>query len=232
LFTLVWEYHMNLILTSDFPSTDNRAVFDRVRAGSAQPRIAWIPPFTDIGRKRFARAKELFGSCGFGDLDYCDIDEEANEAQLSRLADYDIVYLSGGDPLRFRTNIHRSGLARLLPRFLAAGRTVIAASGGSMQFTRNVSLFRLQATTLDEVFAERSKYAGLAVVGYELLPHVNRFPSAFLETVRQYSARVDYDVIALADGAAVLHTSRDTYHCVGQAARFRKGVVTPFAQAA
>jgi peptidase E len=227
-----WEYHMNLILTSDFPSTGNEAVFDHLRAGRAHPRIAWIPPFTDLGRQRFARANDLFGSRGFGELEYCDIDEEADEAQLSRLEDYDILYLSGGDPLRFRTNMQRSGLSHHLPRFLAAGRMVIAASGGSMQLTRNVSLFRLRAATLDEVFADRTEYAGLALVGYELLPHVNRFPPAFLEAVRQYSERVDHDIIALADGAAVLHTSRDTYRCVGEAARFRKGVVAPFDQAA
>ncbi len=228
LFTLVWEYHMNLILTSDFPSTDNSAVWDRLRAGSTQPRIAWIPPVTDVGRKRFARAKALFGARGFGDLDYCDIDEEADAAQLARLADYDIVYLSGGDPIRFRTNLHCSGVARQLPRFLAAGGTVIAASGGAMQFTRNVSLFRLQAAPLAEVVANYRHYVGLAVVGYELLPHVNRLPPAFLETVRQYSERVAHDVIAVADGAAVLHTSHDTYHCIGQATRFHKGVVAPF----
>lgn len=64
---------MNLILTSDFPSTDNETVFDHLRAGGAHPRIAWIPPLTDVGRKRFARAKDLFRSRGFGDLEYYDM---------------------------------------------------------------------------------------------------------------------------------------------------------------
>jgi hypothetical protein len=43
----------------------------------------------------------------------------------------------------FRQNIIRAGLAPPLRQCLAAGRLILAASGGSMQLTRNVSLFRL-----------------------------------------------------------------------------------------
>jgi len=82
-------------------------------------------------------------------------------------------------------------------------------------------------TSLEEVFANRGEYEALGVVGYELLPHLNRFELPFLETVRCYSERVVHDVIALADGAAVLHTSGEDYRCIGQAVRFRKGVMAP-----
>jgi dipeptidase E len=218
---------MNLVLTSDFPSTSNELVFDRMRSRSTQPRIAWIPPFTDIGRKRFTSVQEQFESRGFGRLEYCDIDEEVDETQLAHLEKYVIVYLSGGDPVRFRSNILRTGLSGRLRHFLDAGGLVIGASGGSMQLTQNVSLFRLQGATLDEVFTDRQEYEAAGVVEYEILPHFNRFEPQFLETVRQYSERVGHDIVALADGAAVLHTSHDAYYCGGEAARFRKGVVTP-----
>jgi len=57
--------------------------------------------------------------------------------------------------------------------------------------------------------------------------HLNRLEASFLETVRRYSERVGHDVIALADGAAVLHTGGDDYTCVGEAALFRQGARTP-----
>ncbi len=38
--------------------------------------------------------------------------------------------------------------------------------------------------------------------------------------------------LALADGAAVLHTSSEDYKCVGQAVRFRKGIMAPIEGAA
>jgi peptidase E len=223
---------LNLALTSDLPSTANQVVFDFIRSGGPHPRIAWMPPFTEMGRERFPAAQELFGAYGFSDLEYCDIDEEPNEEQLAHLDQYDVIYLTGGDPIGFRRNILRAGLPGRLRQCLTAGRLIVAASGGSMQLTKNVSLFRLLTAALDEVFANRSEYEALGVVDYEILPHLNRFEPAFLETVRRYSERVAHDVIGLADGAAVLHRSGDDYWCVGQATRFRSGVMTPIEAAA
>jgi len=223
---------MNLALTSDFPSTANQVVVNRMRSTGRCPRVAWIPPFTAMGRTRFPAAQKLFESYGFSDVEYCDIDEEPNERQLARLDEYDVVYLTGGDPIGFRRNFLRAGLPSRLRHRLAVGGMIVGASGGSMQLTRNVSLFRLLTTPLEEVFANRGDYEALGFVGYELLPHLNRFEPPFLETVRLYSQRVAHDVIALADGAAVLHTSGEDYRCVGQAARFRKGVMAPIEGAA
>jgi len=218
---------MNLILTSDFPITGNPAVLDRMRAVSSRPRIAWIPPFTDVSRERFRRAQDEFRRFGFDNLEYCDIDTEVDKERLSRLEQYDIVYLSGGDPIRFRANILRTGLSAHLQRCLKKGRLLIAASGGSLQLTRNISLFRLQAASVDEVLVDRNEYQGLGFVGYELLPHLNRFDEEFLEKVRKYSQRIEHDIVAIHDGAAVLPNTLDDYGFVGKVARFREGVMTP-----
>jgi peptidase E len=218
---------MNLMLTSDLPSTECPVVFDRMRDVLSRPRIAWIPPFTDVSRARFLSAQKQFRRFGFDDLEYYDIDEQANEAQLSQLEQYDIVYLSGGDPIRFRANILRTGLSVQLRRCLDKGRLLVGASGGSLQLTKNISLFRLQTATVDEVFADRNEYEALGFVRYELLPHLNWFDEEFLEKVREYSQRIEHDIVALHDGAAVLHRNFDDYHCVGKAARFRNGGMTP-----
>jgi peptidase E len=223
---------LNIALTSDLPSTPNRAVFDFMRSGRPHPRIAWVPPFTSVGRERFRAAQELFAAYGFSNLEYCDIDEGPNQEQLDGLDQYDIIYLSGGDPIGFRRNILRAGLPALLRQCLDAGRLIVAASGGSMQLTKNVSLFRLLSAPLEEVLDSRGEYEALGAIEYEILPHLNRFEVSFLETVRRYSERVAHDVIGLADGAALLHTSRDNYRCVGQTTRFRNGVMTPIEAAA
>src|SRR6185295_2119906 len=90
---------MNLALTSDLPSTANEVVFERMRGSGKRPRVAWIPPFTAMGREIFPAAQQLFESHGFSGLEYCDIDEERNEGQLACLDDYDVIYLPGGDPI-------------------------------------------------------------------------------------------------------------------------------------
>ena len=217
---------LNLVLTSVFPSTGNQAVWDRMKRGNPCPRIAWIPPFTAMGRERFPAACAQFEAQGCADVVYCDIDEGPDEAQLARLHEYDVVYLTGGDPIAFRSNILRAGLPSRLRECLAAGRMIVAASGGAMQLTRNVSLFRLLSAPLDEVCGQHAEHEALGLVDYEVLPHLNRFEPPFLETVRRYSERVTHDIIALADGAAVLHTGHD-YRSVGTAARFRNGVMSP-----
>jgi peptidase E len=223
---------LNLALTSDFPSTGNQSVLEFMRASSSRPRIAWIPPFTAMGRERFPAAQVLFESYGFSALDFCDIDQEPNGAQLARLDQYDIVYLTGGDPLGFRRNIIRARLDQGLRQYLAAGGLIVAASGGSMQLTKNVSLYQLLTVPLDEVVMNRSEYEALGVVNYEILPHLNRFESSFLETVRRYSEQVPHDVIALADAAALLYEGGDRYRCVGQAVRCCNGIMTPIETAA
>lgn len=178
-------------------------------------------------RARFLNAQKQFRRFGFDNLEYCDIDEEANETQLSHLEPYDIVYLSGGDQIRFRANILRTGLSGHLRRCLYEGRLLVATSGGSLQFTKNISLFQLQDMSVDEVLADCDEYEGLGFVGYELLPHLNRFDNEFLEKFGKYSQRLDHDIFAIRDGSAVIHNTLDDYGCVGKAVKIRKGVMTP-----
>lgn len=216
---------MNIALTSDLPLTANQAVFKLMRKRHSHPRIVWIPPSTRTGREHFPIAQEQFAAHGFSNLEYCDIDEDLDEMQLAVLDQYDVIYLTGGDPIGFRRNILQSGLSIRLQQCLVAGCLVVAASGGSMQLTKNVSLFRLVNNPLEKVLAERNEYDALGIVEYEVLPHLDRLESSFLEKVRRYSERMDHDVIGLADGAALLCISTDKYFCDGLVTRFRKGEV-------
>jgi dipeptidase E len=217
---------LNLALTSDLPSTANQAVFDLMRNRHPHPRIAWIAPFTSTGREYFPIAQNQFSAYGFSNLEYCDIDEKPDEMQLAALDQYDIIYLAGGDPIGFRRNILRSRLSTLLRKSIEAGCLVVAASGGSMQLTTNISLFRLLTTPVEEVLAERREYDALGIVDYEILPHVNRLEPSFLEKVRRYSERIAHDVFGLADGAALLYINGEDYSCAGQVTRFRQGEVS------
>jgi peptidase E len=212
-----------LVLTSDFPSTPTPAVVDLMKSRATAPRIAWIAPETASGRERFPAAVEAFEKLGLATLDLCDIDDAPDADRLANLHEYEIVYLSGGDPLAFRRNILRTGLAARLQECMRAGRLIVAASGGALQLTLNVSLVRLLTVPLEEVLVARSQYDGLGFVPYELLPHSNRCDASFIQTVCRYSAQTSHDVLALTDGAAVVHTSGTEYYIIGQAARIRGG---------
>lgn len=222
----------NVIVTSDFPSTATPAIFERMRSRSVDPRIAWIPPATRTGRPRFPIAQKVWGAYGFSKLEYCDIDEQPDSQKLAGLAGYDVIYLSGGEPLAFRHNILKMDLAARFEECVAAGHLLVGASGGAMQLTQNLSLFRLLTVDLGKVLSERERYRALGVVDYEVLPHADRFDLPFLEAVQQYSEHVPHDVIALADGAAVLHKSRTDFECIGPVVIFRRGGIIPVQGAA
>jgi peptidase E len=222
----------NVIVTSDFPSTATPAIFERIRNRCSDPRIAWIPPATRTGRPRFPIAQKIWEAYGLSKLEYCDIDEQPDSRQLAGLAGYDIIYLTGGEPLALRHNIVKLDLAGRLEECLAADRLVVGASGGAMQLTQNLSLFRLLTVDLDKVLSERGRYRGLGVVDYEVLPHADRFDLPFLEAVHKYSEHVPHDVIALADGAAVLHKGRTDFECVGSVVIFSQGRIIPVQGAA
>jgi dipeptidase E len=216
---------MNLILTSDFPITPTELVVSRVRAAGADPRIACIPPSTETDRSSFNDACQRFAAAGFRQIEYVDIDEERDDVQLAYLHEFDVVYLAGGDPVRFRYNAMRSGLAGRLRQSAVTGRLIIGASAGSMLLTRNVSIFRLQHESVDEVIATRDRFDGIGAAPYEVLPHANRRDRAFMEKVRHYSSCIDHDVVTLADGAALLHTGADRLEAVGEVHWYRAGKI-------
>ena len=220
---------MNVILTSDFPTSPHPTVVQRMKAEAPQPRIAWVAADTAGGHAHFGDALSRFGELGFNHVEYCDIDEETDEVQLAYLYQFDIVYLSGGDPLRFRYNMVRTGLSGRLRQCASLARLIVTASGGSLVLTPNVSLYRLQSESVDAVLDTRARFDGIGAVSYEILPHVNRWNDEFLDKVSRYSARVENDIIAMADGAAVFPQTEHAFHYVGEVIRYRQGVRAEYA---
>jgi peptidase E len=216
---------MNLILTSDFPATAPAAIVERITAVAPEPRIAWIPPFTDQDGGRFAEAGRLFSAAGLDQLEYLDIDEDLDQVQLAYLHEFDVIYLSGGDPVRFRYNAIRAGLAGRLRQCAGLGRLIVGASGGASLLTPNVSLFRLQTESVEEVLATRGRFSALGVVAFELLPHADRLDATFLDKVRRYTEESEIDVVAVADGGAIFPTSPDEFDHVGTVTRYRRGEI-------
>lgn len=221
-----------LALTSDFPSTPSPEIVQLIRSRSPEPSIAWLPPQTSSGREHFQQARIAFGALGVGSLHYCDIDEEPNERQLDSLSDYDVIYLSGGDPLAFCRSGAQVQLPRRLNAYLKGGGFVLAASAGAMFLSNDVSVFRLQTEDVSSVLNHQGRAQGAGIVPYEFLPHLNRLSSEFLEKVRSYSRGTSSEVIAVPDGGAVIHLSAQESHILGSGMKFVKGEAMPIGAAA
>lgn len=82
-----------------------------------------------------------------------------------------------------------------------------------------------QAVPVLQTIARWADYEGLDVVDYEILPYLNWFDSSFLEVVQQYSKQAGQEVVALADGAAVLRLGRSDYQFVRTTSVISKGII-------
>jgi hypothetical protein len=195
--------------TSDLPSTANQGVFDLMRGGTLHPRIAWIPPTTGTGRECFHAAREMFAARGSTDLDYCDIDEEPDEGKLSGLGQYDVIYLTEGDLVSFRRGILRNEMPTRLKRYMAAGRLIVAAGGGSMQLHQERVAVLLVCRPVRRGARKPRRVRGARLRRVRNPAHLNRFDPTFPDLIMCYSERVGHDSSALADGAAMLYADSD-----------------------
>lgn len=205
---------MKVMLTSNFPRPGNEAVAARLRSEGVA-RVHWLAGSTD--EKRYRSASVEFAACGFTDVRAA----VADTHDLDGLSAADGLYFSGGDPLVFSAALSRSTVAAQLAR--AKSPLVFGASGGAMQLTPNLSLFRLQDHSVAEVLRERGRFAAMGVVAFEVLPHHDRQPASLLDAVRYYSEGVANDIWCLADGAAVLQDASGSLSVIGNARCLRRG---------
>ena len=89
-----------------------------------------------------------------------------------------------------------------------------------MQVTPNISLHRLLKYEVAEVVAGRAGHAGLGLVGFEFLPHLNRRDQVFIDRVRAYSEAVPHDIVGVDDGGAISVTAN------GEVAEISDDIVT------
>lgn len=209
---------MNLVLTSDFPATPNEAVMKAMTRAAANPRIAWLPLSAESLRTHFETAQRSFAALGLVRLEPIDVGKQPGATQLALIDECDVLYVTGGDPILFRDALVRFGVREGLKQRVQRGGCVVAASGGAMQFTPNLSLFRLLGTPVSRVISERDEFAAIGAVGFELLPHLNRQSADLLDAAERYAEHVPAQVIALSDGAAVL-VSDDGVSIIGAARR-------------
>jgi peptidase E len=213
---------MRLVLTSDYPASADERVSRLLRASHPDPRIAWVSERTDAAA--FATAREQFAALGFSNLEAVDIDEDLDQVQIAYLHEFDAVLVTAEDAVRLRYNALRSGLSGRLRQSAAAGALLLTAGWGGALLTPNVSLWRLQFEDAGAVIATRGRFDALGAVDYELLPHAARWDGAVEARVLEYSAAVEHDILAVADGGAVFHLD-GAAETTGVAARYRKGQI-------
>lgn len=205
---------MRVMLSSNFPRPGNEAIAARLRLEGVE-RIHWLAGSPDEERYRSACTE-------FAAHDFFEVQAvTAGTFDIGALSAADGLYFSGGDPLVFSAALARSTVAAQLARFTEPW--LLGASGGAMQLTPNLSLFRLQQHSVADVLQERDRFAALGIVAFEVLPHHDRHIASLLDAVRHYSEGVDNDIWCLADGAAVWLDANGSLSVIGDARCLRRG---------
>jgi hypothetical protein len=207
---------MRLVLTSNFPRPGNDAVAAWVRGVPGHDAgLDWLSPAD--GASRFDEARQELAAYGVHGVRAVE-----RGAWVTRSAPAGLI-LSGGDPVVFREELRQPPLRAWLQHCLASAPIVVGASGGAMQLTPNVSLFRLLHSDVDTVVRERSSHGALGLVPFEVLPHFEQHTPAFIESVCQYAAAAAVDIWCLPDGTALTWSEDIGATAIGAARLLRSG---------
>ena len=196
-----------LVLYSDQGIRDNDKVDARLLSliNKPNPKFGYIPSCGDKERKFFYENCEYYRRLGVKDFLFFDLGDEFNPSQKDELLSCDLIHLSGGDPLSFIKNIKERDFVDVFRDFTRQGGILAGVSGGCLQLTRSVALYKtfigdLDAITLDDYIRLR----GLNLVDFEFLPHYNRWNEDFIDVVKRYSVKFNSVIYACRDGDGIL----------------------------
>jgi dipeptidase E len=196
-----------IVLYSDQGSQNNERLNASLLSLVEQPnaRIGYIPSCGDKERKYFQENCKYYQKLGFRDFFFFDLDDEFDPSKVDELLACHMIHLSAGDPLYFNKNIKRRNFGDKLRYFADQGGILVGVSGGSLQLTRTVALYKSFMEGLENVtHGDYLEYSGLNLVDFEFLPHYNRWNTDFINTVKAYSAKFACLIYACRDGDGIV----------------------------
>lgn len=152
----------------------------------------------------FESIKKHYTGLGFKTVKCLDIHNSFDNNVLSELLSCSAIHLSAGNPIYLSSRLKQLGLNSHLVKYCEEGGIIIGNSGGSMQVTRSVNLYKLFCDGLEKVIKEYDDLLALGLVNFEFLPHYNLHKEEFIALVQQYTIWLDITVYGCADGGAII----------------------------
>lgn len=166
-------------------------------------RIAYLPS-TPEAKRFFEETRNRYRELGVKYVEYCDIHSGFDDSKLVDLLSYDAIHLSAGDPIYFNACLKSHKIDNALRKYYLDGGVLIGNSGGSMQLTRNVSLYRLVSNGLSQAKDEYMNYFATGLLDFEFLPHYNWHNERTIELVKEYTHVMNVTVYSCADGGSII----------------------------
>ncbi len=170
----------------------------RLLSGS-RCRIGYIPSESDLKRRYFAGAQLTYKKLGIQKLLYFDLGEEYEIEALPELLDCDAIHLSGGDPVKFLSQVRHRNFGEILRRYLAKGGILVGVSAGAMILSKTLDLL----SAIDGQKRGKKSASALKFFDFEFYPHF-RDDNLTKQKLADYAATHKTDVYACNDDSGIL----------------------------
>ena len=155
------------------------------------------------------RLKEL----GFEIIEV-DLKQENENSLNKKLAEFDVVFVEGGNTFYLLKYVRDSGFDKAINKFLSKGGIYVGSSAGSMIAGLNIE--SAQWKHLDRNIVDLKDLTGLKLVPFVISVHVDE---KNIELIKNCASKADYPVIALTDKQAIL-VENDNWRIVGKGEKF------------
>jgi dipeptidase E len=160
-------------------------------------RVAFIPTAANVesGSKDWLIAQfEQLQRYGFYQIDIVDIAADGVDWR-TRLANADVLWLSGGNTFYLLDQVRKSGFDEWLKK-PGRGKVYVGGSASTILMTPTIAI----AEGVDENTVGLKNLTGLGYVDFEIDVHCN---AAMLDRASDYAAKSEFDVYALDDLSAI-----------------------------
>jgi dipeptidase E len=162
---------------------------------------------------RMVAAKNTLYSLGFERVDFLDVDKD----DVTRLAEYDVVYIGGGNPFYLLEQIKTTGAEQEIRAIVEKGGILIGVSAGSLVLGPNLKVAQYFTPALNSA---NSTTEGMGLFSFLIMPHSDRenlFPGdvSIESRLKRLVEEIGVTIVRLKDSeACVIHG--DAMNIVGE----------------
>ena len=199
---------MKLLLTSAGIANSSiaKALFEMVGKKGEDTSLVFIPTASNVemGDKNWL-IDDLVSlqKLNLKTIEIADISAVPQDIWEPKFEAADVLFFEGGNTFYLMEWMNRSDLISVLPKYLET-KVYVGVSAGSMVVCKDLAL-RQSQTLYDEDLEKTENIAGLNLVDFYVLPHLNSnyFTKLREETIRQATSGMSETVYALDDQSAV-----------------------------
>lgn len=199
---------MKLLLTSSGLTNKSisNALFELVNKKPEDTSLVFIPTASNIeqgDKDWFINDLINLKKQNFKSIDIADISAIDKEIWKPKFEEADVLFFEGGNTHHLMKWINKSGLKEMIPEFLET-KVYVGVSAGSMVTSKDLML-ETSKIIYGEDLDETEEIAGLNLVDFYLLPHLNNeyFTNVREGKIKETIKDIDKKVYAIDDQSAL-----------------------------